>query len=218
MTKDEHKGKSQGAAKKKAFLDGAYQISTTDDARVFYDAWADSYDDEISTNGYLTPVRSARALAQAADDLTRPMLDIGCGTGISGLAMTDAGFTTIDGSDLSAPMLEKAKTKGVYRELWQADLKQPFPFEVGTYHFLAAIGVIATGHMPPETIPRLVDLLDHGGYMVFSLNDHTLENPNFEANLHALVDNKTITILFEEYGDHLPGIGLKSKVFVLKRN
>jgi hypothetical protein len=45
-----------------------------------------------------------------------------------------------------------------------------------------------------------------------------LENPKFEANLHTLVDNKTITILFEEYGDHLPGIGLKSKIFILKRN
>jgi len=218
MAKDEHKAKDHNAAKKKAFLDGAYRINTTDDARAFYDAWANSYDDEITTNGYLTPLRCARALAQAANDLTRPMLDIGCGTGISGLAMVEAGFTTIDGSDLSEEMLDKAKTKGVYRNLWQADLKQPFPFATGTYHYLAAIGVIATGHMPPETIPRLVNLLDQGGFMVFSLNDHTLENPDFEANLHTLVDNKTITILFEEYGDHLPGIGLKSKIFILKRN
>ena len=218
MTKDEHKAKDHNAAKTQTFLDGAYKISTTDDARAFYDAWANSYDDEISTNGYLTPVRCAHAMARLADDLTRPMIDIGCGTGISGLAMADAGFTSIDGSDLSAAMLDKAKTKGVYRNLWQADLKQPFPFAVGTYHFIAAIGVIATGHMPPETIPRLAHLLDHGGFMVFSLNDHTLENPEFEANLHALVNNKTITILFEEYGDHLPGIGLKSKIFILKRN
>ena len=218
MTKDEHKAKDHNAAKTTTFLDGAYEISTTDDARAFYDAWASSYDDEISTNGYLTPVRCAHAMARLADDLTRPMFDIGCGTGISGLAMAEAGFTTIDGSDLSAAMLDKAKTKGVYRNLWQADLKQPFPFAVGTYHFIAAIGVIATGHMPPETIPRLVNLLDHGGFMVFSLNDHTLENPKFEASLHTLVDNKTITILFEEYGDHLPGIGLKSKIFILKRN
>ena len=205
------------AHKQTDFLDNAYRISTTDDARQFYDDWAQTYDDEISANGYITPVRCAHALAAHAGDPSAPILDIGCGTGISGLALRDVGFSLIDGSDLSQAMLDKAASKGIYRELWQADLQSPFPFSAGTYQHLAAIGVIATGHMPAETIARLADLLSTGGLLVFSLNDHTLEDPRCEATLNQLVDQGIVAIKHEDYGEHLPGIGLKSKVFVVIR-
>lgn len=202
----------------KRFLESAYKISTTDDAKQFYDDWAQTYDEEISANGYMTPVRCAYALAMHASDKSLPILDIGCGTGISGLALSEVGFSTIDGSDLSKAMLNKAAEKGIYRNVWQADLKEPFPFSKDTYQHLAAIGVIATGHMPPQTISRLADLLNPEGLVVFSLNDHTLKDPLFEETLQQLVDAGTLTIKHEEYGDHLPGIGLKSKVFVAMKN
>ncbi len=60
------------------FLSQAY--SAPEDTRDLYAAWAKSYDDELSNNGYVTPERCANALAKHSVSLAAPILDFGCGT------------------------------------------------------------------------------------------------------------------------------------------
>ena len=91
----------------KKFLSEVYDLATPAETRALYDDWSASYDAEITENGYATPRRIAEALAQFADP-SAPILDFGCGTGLSGLALKAAGFQTIDGADLSADMLKGA--------------------------------------------------------------------------------------------------------------
>ena len=43
------------------------------------------------------------------------ILDFGGGTRVSGLALKEAGFSAIDGIDLSPEMLQAAASHGVYR-------------------------------------------------------------------------------------------------------
>jgi len=50
------------------------------------------------------------------------ILDLGCGTGLAGLAFADRA-ARIDGIDLSPQMIEKARTRGVYADLAVADLE-----------------------------------------------------------------------------------------------
>lgn len=202
----------------KQFLDNAYGIDTIGETQKFYNDWAASYDKEITENGYATPRRCAKALAKFSTDKSAPLLDIGCGTGISGLAFASEGFTSISGCDLSPDMLEQAKARdGLYIDLWQADLNDPFPFDEGTYGAISAVGVLATGHAPPETIPEIVQKLSPNGLFVLSLNDHTLQDPGFEARIADCVDSGTAELIFKDYGDHLPGIDLKSTVYVLRK-
>ena len=87
------------------FLESAYDLPDRQATAGFYGDWAATYDDEIAGNGYATPARCAAALAGRAASREAPVLDIGCGTGLSGLALRAAGFTTIDGTDFSAEML-----------------------------------------------------------------------------------------------------------------
>ena len=68
---------------------------------------------------------------------------MGCGTGLSGAALAEAGFTTIDGSDLSPGMLDKARALGVYRDLWLPD-----DLPDRRYDAVAAVGVIGPGAAP----------------------------------------------------------------------
>ena len=201
----------------KRFLDKVYDLNTPEETRALYDDWSGSYDAEIMENGYATPERVARALAAQVRNLDAPILDYGCGTGISGAALIGAGFTAIDGADLSADMLKGAMEKGVYRNLWQVQPGGELPFDPGKYHAITAIGVIGVGAAPPETFDLLMDALIPGGLFALSLNDHALADPAFTKRLHDHIYRHNAKLMFEEHGDHLPGIDLKSTVYVLEK-
>jgi len=199
-------------------LHHAYRVESLDETRAFYQGWAASYDAEIAKNGYATPRRCAIALARFSPDLCAPVLDFGCGTGLSGVALRNAGFRAIDGCDISSKMLKKARARdGVYRKLRLSNPDAPLSFPSGSYAHIAAMGVIAAGHAPAETIDLVLAALTSGGLFVFSLNDHTLQDPAFEARIAENIDTGTARLLFKEHGDHLPGIGLQSTVYVLEK-
>ncbi|MGB8622288.1 MAG: methyltransferase domain-containing protein, partial [Paracoccaceae bacterium] len=109
----------------KKFLDEVYDLGTCDDVERLYDKWSGSYDTELAENGYATPRRVAQAMQQTG--CVGPVLDLGCGTGLSGEALRAAGYDVIDGTDLSADMLKEARAKGIYRKLWQTDPEKPLP-------------------------------------------------------------------------------------------
>ena len=128
------------------FFTRVYKSQTNQEVLAIYDDWAEEYDETVLSHGYITPQRCAAALAGLAPDLTAPVLDIGCGTGISGMALEAAGFTHVTGSEVNAAMLEKARARGsIYQNLMLVDVDNPFDFDVGTYRYITAMGVIATG-------------------------------------------------------------------------
>ena len=55
----------------------------------------------MAASRYATPVRIAAALRQMASP-GDPILDYGCGTGLSGAALREAGFALVDGTDNAA--------------------------------------------------------------------------------------------------------------------
>lgn len=201
----------------KKFLDSVYALKTVDDTRHLYDDWSATYDDEVGGKGYATPARIAQALGKFLLDPTVSILDFGCGTGMSGAAMKAKGFTKIDGCDLSTEMLAQAQQKSAYRKLWQSDPDAPFAVQPGDYQAITAVGVVSVGAAPPETMDTLIAALAPGGLLAFSFNDHTFEDPRFEARVNGYLKEGTCRQLFREDGEHLPGIGLRSTVFVLER-
>ncbi|UWR20873.1 class I SAM-dependent methyltransferase [Sulfitobacter sp. S190] len=197
------------------FLETVYAARDSDATRAIYDSWSSTYEDEVASHGYATPDRCAAALAQFVDDLTAPILDMGCGTGLAGVALRNAGFLTIDGVDLSADMLEIARSKGIYRNLKVIDAEARLT--PGAYTAIAAVGVIGAGAAPATLLSDIMHALPSGGKSVFSFNDHTLADPGFEAAVNEWVDCGAACLLFREYGDHLPGIDIKSNVYVLEK-
>lgn len=201
----------------KGFLDQAYGARDAADTRQLYDDWAASYDAEVAENGYATPGRCAAALRAHMTDQGAPVLDFGCGTGLSGLALKLAGFRIIDGVDLSADMLEQAAGKSLYRNLSQIEPGAVLTHPTGTYAAIAAIGVIGAGAAPISVFDTVMDGLTSGGFFVFSFNDHALQDPENEAKLHDYLDRDRARLLVREHGDHLPGINLKSNVYVIEK-
>ncbi|MEO0999797.1 MAG: methyltransferase domain-containing protein, partial [Pseudomonadota bacterium] len=168
--------------------------------------------------GYASPRRCAEALAEFVEDKSAPVLDIGCGTGLSGAAFRAAGFETLDGLDLSAEMLAQAEARGIYRRLTQVTLEDPLPIPPGAYATIAAVGVFSPSHAPAETIDRVLEILPSGGHFVFTLNDHAMAEGSYTFRLREICDAGVAFQMFEEYGEHLPGEGLKSTVYVLRKS
>lgn len=200
------------------FLDKTYSLTSPQATRDHYDKWAATYDAEIAENGYATPGRVAAALRAHLPDPQAPVLDFGCGTGLSGIALRRAGFAVIDGIDPSPEMLEGARAKAVYRRLTLLELTDKAPIAKGTYRAITAIGVIGVGAAPPRTFDLLMQALDRGGLLAFSLNDHALVDPAFPGRLNEWLDCGAARLLSREYGTHLPGLDLKSNVYVVVKS
>lgn len=195
---------------------GLWKPKSQDEIQRLYADWADSYDKDVTDWGYATPARVAHALRGHLGDLSLPVLDFGCGTGLSGMALHLAGFDVIDGTDVSPEMIAKCQKHEFYRTLWHAE-PGPLDVPVGAYAAVAATGVVSLGAAPPETLDMVLDVLMPGGLLGFSFNDPTLEDATYMAALSAAQESGKAQLIYEDYGDHLPGKGLKSMVYVLER-
>ncbi len=195
-----------------------YSVSEPAEVRDYYDDWADTYDAELEANGYASPLRVATALAGLAADLDEPVLDYGCGTGMSGRELARAGFTTIDGADPSNEMLRVAEAKGIYRTLALLDLSADRPpFPSAHYAAVAAVGLIGPGAASLALFDQLLDLVAPDGLFGVSFNDHALDDPSYPAKIAEHVANGGIETIFDEHGPHLPGLGVMSTVYVFRR-
>ena len=180
-----------------------------------YADWADSYDNDVTSKGYRTPDRIAQALSTHLTG-DGPILDFGCGTGISGMAMKMAGIGPLHGTDISQEMLDLAEEKSIYDRLW---LGEPgaVPAKPGEYRAIVAAGVVSLGAAPPETLDSLISALAAAALLALSFNDPTLEDGSYDKHLEGVVDAGLVKIVFREHGPHLEGIGMNSDVIVLRR-
>lgn len=184
------------------------------ETRAIYADWADSYDVDVMGAGYATPTRLAQALRDhiAADDR---ILDFGCGTGLSGKALTHAGFTDVHGTDISPEMLDHAQNAGVYAQLWQSE---PGTIDTrhGPYAAIVAAGVISLGAAPPETFETLIGALPAGGLLAFSFNDPTLTDGSYDAYLDGLIAAGKLSVLHRANGPHLPAKDMGSDIIIAR--
>ena len=198
------------------FFPRAYGIKTQVEINGLYTDWAETYDHELSENGYETPVRVARALSQFLPSKAS-ILDFGCGTGLSGMALNKLGFTEIHGVEINQSMLNKAEQTGVYRSLMLGNQDNPFDFHKGKYQAITAVGVISSGAGPAKLTRSALDALATDGLLVLSLNDAALADPDYTSEIQRATDLKTAVLLSEEYGPHMSTKRVGATVYVLKR-
>ena len=71
-----------------------------------------------------------------------PALDLGCGTGLVGVALSDLPVAPLIGIDLSPSMLARAKTKSIYTELYEADMLAFLAGQQRRFAVIVAAGVL----------------------------------------------------------------------------
>lgn len=191
------------------------------ETKKIYADWADTYEQDVTAIAYATPDRIAAALLAQQPDLGAPILDVGCGTGLSGVALARHGFTAIDGTDISPEMIAHAKAKTgpdgpLYQSSWLSD-PEILSVKRAAYGTIVATGVISLGAAPPELLDELLDTLDVGGLLAFSYNDPTLADTAYTDALAAILKTGKATQVFREYGPHLNAKVTGSDVLVLRR-
>lgn len=178
-----------------------------------YTDWAKNYDADVKDRGYVTPARVADALSKfLAPGI--PVLDYGCGTGLSGLALKTAGLGPLHGTDIAQAMLDEATKTPIYERVWLSKPGDP-PAAPGDYAAIVATGVVSLGGAPPECFDLLLDALAPDGLFALSFNDPTLEDGSYEARLDAR--SEELEVLFREHGPHLTSTGMGADVLVLRR-
>jgi predicted TPR repeat methyltransferase len=107
-----------------------------------YDAWAQSYDDDLESWSYQAPSVVAQTVVTRLPE-AGSALDVGCGTGLVGRALRARGFAgQILGLDISQASLEIAHQGGAYDSLDRADLQQRLPFEDDSVDAVVCVGVM----------------------------------------------------------------------------
>ncbi|MFP5019338.1 class I SAM-dependent DNA methyltransferase [Pseudonocardia phyllosphaerae] len=168
-------------------LERAYTLGGPDDARAFYDEWADTYDADLTgaAQGYVAPAGTAQAVVDAAGTDIE-VLDAGCGTGLVGVELNRLGVTTVDGLDLSSGMLEKARATGVYRELAETDLTAALTLPDDRYDVVVCVGTLTHAHVGPSALAEFARVIRPGGYLVATVLDDAWVSGGYRAEVDRL--------------------------------
>lgn len=143
--------------------------------RHLFDQFAGDYDQRMLQGlSYAGPqiLRELAELVMAGRSRLR-ILDLGCGTGLAGLAFRDLA-ARLDGIDLSPVMIDKARVRGIYDSLTVGDLENIRLEEGGHDLILAADTLVYLGDLAP-IFARAAAGLAQDGYFLFTTENHAGE-------------------------------------------
>lgn len=199
-------------------LGAVYSAKSPEEVARHYDGWAESYDTDMSANGYRHPTICLALLARHVQRGAVPLLDAGAGTGLIGEWLRILGYPHVEGLDFSDGMLAVAARKKVYADLHKLALGTTLPFADGHFAGIVSAGVFTTGHVGPEGLDELVRICRPGGAVVITVKDTLWED--FAAHVAGFVEAGLVEIAEEtEPYVSMPGEAgtIPSRGLVLRR-
>jgi predicted TPR repeat methyltransferase len=151
----------------------ARAVASPAEARALYDAWADTYDDDVTGpagEDYPLPGIVADAVLRLTDPGT-DVLDLACGTGLVGAALARHGFTSVDGLDISPQMLSRARARRVYHDLGPADLTERVPGAGDKFDVVTCVNAFEPGQLPRSALVEFARVVHRGGHILFTVGD-----------------------------------------------
>ena len=156
-------------------------------------------------------------MAAACPNRAAEVLDIGCGTGLVAEELAARGFSTIDGFDASPQMLAEARAKGVYRDLFEGDVRDRAAIEPARYSAVIAVGVFGAGHLGPEDLDCFARPVRAGGPIVLYSSALRWVEDDYSAHLRRLEEAGVWTVERTEETNYMDRIERPGWLVVARR-
>lgn len=202
-------------------LNALYSMQGEGDPKVvasIYEKWAASYDSDITADihGYVGPQTAVRALVRSGVPPNVRLLDAGCGTGLVGVYLNQAGYQEVDGIDLSPAMLNEARKTGTYKSLDTVDLTRPIPTEDNSYDAITCVGTLTHGHVGPRVLGEFVRVVKPSGVIVATVLDDIWEDDGFADEVDRLAGSGKVDVLGSDIEPYRAGAGVNARTLVLR--
>jgi len=147
-----------------------------------FDDFAESFDEKlVHWLEYRAPEHVAAAARRAMDGQAAGRgLDLGCGTGLVGPLVKPL-LRRLDGVDLSPKMLAKARERGVYADLHEAEITAYLKAHPKLYDLILAADVLNYFGALEAPLKAMAGALAEGGAAVFTLE----RDPGFAFTAQA---------------------------------
>jgi predicted TPR repeat methyltransferase len=163
-----------------------YAAKNPDELSAAYSDWAASYDAETGRDGYHLPFSITAWFARHVPAGAGPILDAGCGSGLSGPILAALGYPDVEGLDLSTDMLALARLRGGYSTLTRGELGKALPWPDRHFAGFLSTGVFTEGHAPASSLDELVRITRAGGHAIFTVRDSVLQKGGFREKFSQL--------------------------------
>jgi predicted TPR repeat methyltransferase len=142
-----------------------------------FDAYASSFDNALEFLGYDIP-KHLHNLLGSSDLVFDQLLDLGCGTGLSGVEFKDCA-RVLTGVDLSSSMLQMAKKHQTYDHLHQGEIVKFLIRDEGQYDIFISSDVLSYIGDLEAVFSAAVQRATPGARFLFSV-ETTTEATNFQ--------------------------------------
>lgn len=187
----------------KWFTEGSQESGEVEE---YYNQWASDYDKNIRDFGYDAPEYTARLLKKNSK-LEGTICDAGCGSGLTGQALNEAGFKSIIGFDLSTDFAKVAMEKKVYETVDIVNMhERPFKYEDNHFSNLICIGTLTYIEDVPTVLREFARITKPGGMVIFSHRTDMIDDPEFQEKLKSIeIDNVWEKVFISAPEPYLPG-------------
>ena len=185
---------------KKSLLHG---IGNQKETRLYYDSWADNYDETLKTWNYRAPQKSVKILKKYISIKSGLILDLACGTGLFGeevLKFFDS--FKIDGSDISSISLKIAHKKNIYRKLFKNSFEDKMYLKIN-YDVVSLIGAMTYCKKHKKLFDNVSKYLKKGGFFIFTQRTDLWDKFDFNEKLIDISTNYNL-IYKSKPIDYLP--------------
>lgn len=155
--------------------------ASADYLKAVFDDYADRFEAHLISLGYRIPgaIRAAllRHAAFPSEGRLGPVLDLGCGTGLVAVAVSDLPLGPLVGVDISASMLAKAATKGLCAALHECDIMAFLAEDGASFGLILAADVLVYFGALDELMTAAARRLRPGGLLVASIEELAAAEP-----------------------------------------
>lgn len=198
------------------FLDKHYAAKTVDEVNSVYDAWAPTYESELSEENYQGAHSVATVVAEVVKQRDVSILDVGCGTGLVGQQLHTHGFTRLSGIDLSQGMLDQAAAKGCYEALIRLDLTDAGGIAPGSYDVVVSAGLFTQSLLGPDVLKRVCELARPGGQAVIGINVEAFEADDYPLTIDQVIKARDGELQMIRDMPYWPEKGITSRVVAIR--